>query len=133
MRPLFQAIVKDGKVVFGDRGRWLSWLAKLEGFEVNIWVDKLEFTRTEQENKYYWGVVVKIMADEMGLIPAEAHELLKSLFLKKGIEYKGKRWEYVGSTAKLTIKDFEEYVEKCRNWLMVQGINCPLPNEVIID
>ena len=133
MRPLFSAIVKDGKVIFGDRDRWLKWLEKLEGFEVDVWVDKLKDERTLKQNAYYWGVVIEILSKEMGLIPDEVHALLKSLFLKKGIDYKGKHWEVVGSTRKLKIGKFIEYVELCQQWAMVQGINIPDPGEIVID
>ena len=133
MLPLFSGKIENGKVIFEDKGKFQQYLQKLEGQKVNVSVGKPQDQRTKAENNYYWGVIVQIVADELGLIPDEAHELLKSFFLKKGIEYKGKRWEVIGSTAKLSVKEFEEYCEKCRNWGMVQGIQIPLPNEVIIE
>lgn len=81
-----------------------------------------------------WGVVVKMLSDEMGLIPEETHELLKGMFLKKGVEVGGKRYEIVKSTASLSIEEFEEYLEKIRLWAAVE-LNCeiPLPNEIVLD
>jgi len=133
MLPLFSGKVESGKVIFDDKGKFNAWVRRLEGQNIQVSIGKPKSLRTAAENNYYWGVIVKILSEEMGLIPDETHELLKSLFLKKGIEYKGKRWEIVGSTAKLTIKQFEEYCELCRNWAMVQNITLPLPNEIIID
>lgn len=75
-----------------------------------------------------------MVADEMGLIPDEAHDYLKSLFLKMGVEVKGKRYEITRSTALLSTIEFEGYVAKCRDWASAElNIYLPEPNELIIN
>ena len=134
INPQFFGTVKGGKLTLENSDRFSEYLASLEDKEVCLWVKKAEYARSTAENRYYWGVVVRLVAEEMGLIPDEAHEFLKSLFLKVGIEANGKRWEVTKSTADLSIADFEDYCEKCRLWAGNE-LNCviPFPNEIIFD
>ena len=72
-----------------------------------------------------------MVADEMGLIADEAHDYLKSLFLKIRVEIKGKRYEVTRSTAILSTQEFEVYAEKCRQWASAElNVYIPLPNEI---
>ena len=104
------------------------------GEMVTLVVSNRRPKRTQQQNRYYWGVVVKMISEEMGIIPDEAHELLKGLFLKVGIEFKGKRYEAIKSTAGLSIKEFEEYCESCRRWALSElNTNIPLPGEIDLE
>jgi len=90
--------------------------------------------RSTPENKYYWGVVVKILSDELGCTSNEVHEVLKELFLKTPKYLKTKEglreiW-VTKSTASLTIGDFEEYLEKIRQWASIEmGYWIPEPWE----
>ena len=68
--------VKNGKLVLTDKARFEAGLAKLEGREVELTIRKPDHGRTLAENRYYWGVIVSIVAEEIGLTPDEAHELL---------------------------------------------------------
>ena len=123
--------VKDGKLLIRDKAKFETNLTRLEGREVELTIAKYSDTRTNAENRYYWGVIVAILADEMGLTPDDTHALLKSMFLKIGVEVKGgKRYEVVRSTASLSIDEFEDYCTKCRDWAAAE-LNCliPLPGE----
>jgi hypothetical protein len=72
-----------------------------------------------------------MVADEMAILPDEAHDFLKGLFLKVGVEVGGKRYEITKSSADLSIGDFEDYCEKCRQWAANElGIHILLPNEI---
>jgi hypothetical protein len=134
MYKIFPAIARNGKLTIQDRDRFTELMLKYDGREVGVFVCLYEELRTNAENRYYWGVVVKMVSDEMAILPDEAHEFLKSLFLKEGVEVNGKRWEIVRSTAALSIQKFEEYVEKCRMWASSElGVAIPLPNEIIIE
>lgn len=94
--------------------------------------------RSLPQNAYYWGVVVDMVKD--GLIDAgfrdvdaeDAHELLKSKFLKKQVfsEQTGEVMDFYRSTAELTTFEFSEYIEKVAQWAAEYlGIAIPLPNE----
>ena len=119
--------VEDLIKAFGYAKRLLP-VAKL-GIVVNISQTKLQ--RSTDQNRYYWGVVVKEMADEYGCIPDEMHQILRLKFLKeKEIEFEGEKFAICKSTTKLKTDEFEEYLEKCRMFAsMYLGIVILLPNE----
>lgn len=92
--------------------------------------------RSTPENKYYWGVCVQILSDELGYHRNEIHEILKGMFLsevkflktKEGIE----EIRIPKSTAELTTIGFENYLSDIRQWSSAElGIWLPEPNEEI--
>lgn len=44
-------------------------------------ITKPKRTRSLAENKYYWGIVIKILSDYTGFDPDEMHEVIKYKFL----------------------------------------------------
>jgi len=88
--------------------------------------------RSVEQNNYYQGVVLEIMAQDLGHIgPGEKdalHEELKSIFLVRRGKLGG--W-VVGSTTELDTAMFEKYLEAVRMFAMEKfNIRIPLPNEV---
>jgi hypothetical protein len=91
--------------------------------------------RSTQENRYYWGVIVKTLSQELGYNPEEIHEILKHKFLKEIINLKTKQGidliEITKSTTSLTTIDFEDYLSKIREWASIElSIYLALPNEL---
>lgn len=128
--PIFFGTVANGNLTLEKPGEFKQYVAKLKG-EVQLTITRRKKVRTNAENNYYWGVIVAMVAEEMGLIPDEAHDYLKSLFLKMGVEIKGKRYEVTRSTAILSTEEFEAYAEKCRQWASSDlSVYVPLPNEI---
>lgn len=131
---LFYGIVRGGKPILENREWFLNTVAKYEGKEIVLTLRPASTIRSKAENRYYWGVVIRMVSEEMGILDEEAHDYLKSLFLKVGVEKNGKRWEITRSTTTLSIPEFEDYVEKCREWASSElNIVVPLPNEVIVE
>lgn len=92
-----------------------------------IEIQKSKRVRSLNQNKYYWGVVVKIVSNHTGYTSEETHQELARMFL--AYDNNGKR--FVKSTAKLNTFDFEQYTEKCRQWAWHEmNVHIPLPNEV---
>jgi hypothetical protein len=88
--------------------------------------------RSVEQNAYYWGVVIKILADDLGYVgPGEREDLhneLRGMFLVK-VGKLGKR--VVESTTRLDTETFERYLAAIRGWAdEFQNIKIPLPNEV---
>jgi len=91
--------------------------------------------RSNQQNKYYWGVVVETLAKELGYSREEMHEILKAQFLKsyttihRGVTEK--EVEIIRSTTDLTTKEMEEYCEHIRVWAVHEfSIRILAPHEV---
>ena len=92
--------------------------------------------RSEPENRYYWGVVVTILRNELGEHSKYVvHEMLKSMFLKEihHIEtvHGVKEIEAPKSTTELSTAEFEDYLTSIRQWASMElGIFIPEPNEI---
>jgi len=88
--------------------------------------------RSVEQNNYYWGVVLEILADHFGYIgPGEKEDLhneLKSMFLVRI----GRLGEpVVESTTRISTEIFEKYLEAVRTWALTKfQVKIPLPNEV---
>ena len=96
--------------------------------------------RSNDQNAYYWGVVVDTVY--RGLKDAgfdavrnkqDAHEVMKSLFLKQVEERDGIRIEKVRSTTELNTLEFAEYLMHIFTWgIDYLGITIPEPNQQLV-
>ena len=135
MKPRFRAVIKDGVLDFStypnDAEKMFGYITRLgDGTHVFVTVEKItrERQRSLDQNAYYWGVVVKILAGETGYTKDEMHDALKVKFLT----YENVRGiPTVLSTANLNTKQFEVYLEMVRRWAAMDlGIVIPEPNQV---
>lgn len=130
---LFYGLVRNGKIALENKADFEITTRKYEGKEVVLTLKPAGSVRTSSENRYYWGVIVRMVAEEMGILPDEAHDYLKSLFLKVGVEKNDRRWVIFRSTTTLSISEFEDYCENCRMWAASElNTPIPLPNEVLV-
>ena len=109
-------------------------LETINGDKVKVVISSLtqKKVRSVEQNNYYRGVVIKILAEHFGYIgPGEKddlHNQLRSMFLVK-IGSLGE--PTVESTTRLSTKIFELYLEAIRTWALREyQIRIPLPNEV---
>lgn len=136
MNPRFKAFIKDRKLVFYTPEMVENYLIGIQGdVEVVIrkWCEKIQ--RSIEQNRYYWGVVIKILSEATGYTGDEIHEILKQLFLSKRVYFKTKKGVEVHkipqSTTGLTTAKMEEYLSQIRQWASIElGVYIPLPNEV---
>lgn len=90
-------------------------------------INKSKSIRSLNQNRFYWGVVLPILSDFFGYSNEEMHQICATTYLR--YEKDGK--EFTKSTTKLDTKEFENYLEKIRQWASSEhGIHIPLPNEV---
>jgi hypothetical protein len=94
----------------------------LKNGEVIITVERARAVRSPQANKYYWGVVMRVLSAETGYTIDEIHEMCKAKFLPRIVEIPGPGGAIVaefrigGSTRDLTSDQFWQYVEDIREW-----------------
>ena len=106
-------------------------LKHLKGLHV-VNIKRHRKKRSNSENRYYWGVIIKVLGDEFGYIPDEMHQVLKRLFLTydKPNQITGEIEFFSKSTTDLTTEQAEEYYENIRIWALSNfSILIPLPNE----
>lgn len=83
--------------------------------------------RSLNQNAYYWGVVLKVLSDHTGFNTDETYQEMAKMFLS----YQNGAKTFVKSTTRLTTLEFEQYLEKIRQWAQVEMlVRIPLPNEI---
>lgn len=95
-------------------------------------------SRSNQQNAYYWGCVVPIIADELGYTNEEMHKELSIKFLSEiyiaTLPDGNKEITIIKSTSKLNTKEFEDYMTNVRQWASIHlNVYVPNPNEVEIE
>ena len=130
MIPKFTGNVDASGVLSIVDSQYLNYKAHLTSLAnktVEITVKPFKKFASDPQRKYYWGVLVKILAKELGYTQDAMHNALKIEFLS----YEDNGLTFVQSTQKLNTAEREEYHEDIRNWAMsFHGIYLPLPNEV---
>lgn len=128
MNQTFTAISERGELTFNDPQRLKHFLAMNPGeMYINIGRNKRKKQRSNAENAYYWGIVLKIISDHTGETVEDLHEHFRVRFLMQGEKFSRPK-----STTGLSVGEFEEYLQKIRMFATTD-LNCfiPLPNESI--
>jgi len=104
--------------------------------------ERLEFTngyialfeadkaRSLPQNRYYWGVVIKMLSDLTGYEPEILHEYLCSEFIgEKSRSVFDKLIMIRQKSSSLSASEFSEYIEKIRFWAFDKfGDKCDIPD-----
>lgn len=115
-------------------------LKSLVGKEVAIIVGEWKPPRSNAQNRYYWGVIVKrihkvFIAHGNNLTRDQVHEYLKEyvgMLTDVLILPNGQKRHIVRSTTSLDTAEWEVFMERCRVFAaQVLDLQIPLPNEVI--
>ena len=123
--------VRSGKLILDEPELFKENLINFEGKHVWLTIDKFFNQRTLPQNRYYFGVIVTILADYFGYTRDEMHEALKWEFDRIREEGKPDR---VKSTTELSTTEFEDRNERIRQWAMLEyGVNIPLPHEILLE
>jgi len=124
MIPIFRAKIENGELTHYSEETYNEYLKTLNGF-VNVIVRKPSSKRSTQLNKYYWGVVVKLLGNELGLTAPEMHKDLKEQF----IGLRKIDGDCLTST-KMSNKQFKDYLDEIKIFYAQQEIVIPDPNDV---
>ncbi|MGF7219071.1 hypothetical protein GGR92_005251 [Spirosoma lacussanchae] len=130
--------ITGGKLSIVEREKFYQSLSAFADCEISLTVKALEPQRSNSQNRYYHGIVVKMIAEAMSeaygedVDVDEAHEHLKSMFNLRTIETaNGYTVKMPGSTKRLSTVEFSTYVDKCRMWAAeFFGINIPDPVQI---
>lgn len=131
-RGQFAGVVDEsGKLSLYNQAGYTGFLKHLAGKRITLTIGEDKPNRSTQANRYYWGVVVRTLADEFGYSQDDMHAALAYKFLRVEAEAKfGEAMPLVRSTATLKTDEFERYMEDVRIWAATEmGVVIPLPNE----
>lgn len=130
----YHGYYKDGRWHFDS---FKEALRSLQSRPVVLTVREFKGTRSNQANRYYWGIVVELIhhaLNESGIEVSRegTHELLKLRFLREDKPF-GAAGEFitmVKSTTELDRDEFATYIEKCKQFAAEYlNINIPDPGE----
>lgn len=113
------ALSKGGKIQMTDYQKRAinEEVKRLDGQNVRVLVTKDTRTRTTKQNRYYWGVVVKMIADQTGYTPEEVHEAMKTEYLgRRFVEFGRKEVQLSKSTKDIDTKEMSDYTERVRQF-----------------
>jgi hypothetical protein len=142
MANAFTATVKDKKIKIHQTVEFVALLNGFEGKDIKITISNLKAKdqRSLAQNSYYWGVIVKEIADYVGEGLQDTHMNLKRMFfsdemIKNTADGDTYLFYKECSTTQYDTKEFAERVENIRRWANDKdkglGLNIPLPNEDI--
>ncbi len=128
-QPFSGTIIKSNKTGNNDldldsKAYYHHQLNKFEeGERVTLIITNQKPQRTEQQNRYYWGVYLPLIASETGERNLDRlHELFKGKFLTTGIvDVLGEKVRIKKSTTKLSIKEFKEYISAIEEMTEIQA------------
>lgn len=136
LRLAFPAHVDDAGILTpDDPAKWrATLLGRFRGKAVWIEIGRPKLKRSDQQNRYYWSCVVPIFSECSGYEKDEAHDLLKSKFLRvERVLPSGEIMERVRSTTELTVQEFTEYVERCVRFCDSQDWRMPPMDDAAVS
>lgn len=114
MTPIFLGQINEGKLSLDKSEQFKQYLHTLNGKRIELTVSKVRRKRTPDQNAWYWGVAVKMIAQETGHEPDEIHDALKHEFCPKVLIG---NLVAVKSTTKLDTVEFgDNMMEKVVRW-----------------
>jgi len=126
--PKFKGRVQNGKLKILNERDFNQYIQGLEGRVVSIIVKQFKHARTGQQNRYYWGVVLKVISDHTGYETDDLHDHFKTYFLRKP----GKLSSYY-STTELDTSQFTEYIDKVIRFAETRlDISVPSPDDMYL-
>lgn len=131
IKTVFPARVNDDLTIqYINPARIKQHLLHLRGQLVEVTVEKLRKHRSEEQNRYYRGVVLKMIADHCGYRGAEELEALHQEFRRRFLPKRGELNIPVSTTG-LNTKEFSEYIDIIRQWADEQlKLYIPEPGEI---
>ena len=109
--------VINGKLILENKDNFQNDLYKFNG-DVVLTLKELPKKKTNKQNNYYRGVVIKILSQHLGYTLDEMHRELKK-------EFK------IESTKKLSQDEFQDYLDRIIRWAsMFHGVPLPDPTRL---
>lgn len=129
----------QGKFTLHNRLRFEQWCQENKGKNIKIQFSRRYNKRSDLQNRYYWGVVIKeigIRLRDLGhawLTDEDVHDMMKLKFNhEQVVSEEGEVLELPRSTTALTKVEFMEYVDRVRTWAVdFLNICIPDPGEVL--
>lgn len=145
MKLKYYAVAQNGRLKITNRNGLVEDLLAMDGKQLVVTIEKKRKSRSLQQLRYYWGVVVPIVRS--GLIDAGwerekvnssemVHEVLKTLFCPKDEMYNeqtGEVMELPPTTTGLSTTGMMAYFSDIQRWAAeFLNIHIPDPGEQVL-
>ena len=137
--PIYRGVIPEGGLFpsFDEASfdALEAWCKLHAGSRIEMTIREEGKNRSLNQNAYYWGVIIKMIADHAGYSSREeiesVHYELARMFLTCTKHCMGgKDIEVIRSTADLSTVEAEEYYSKIRMWAAIAiPLDIPEPNE----
>jgi hypothetical protein len=114
--------IRKGKLRVKSADTFAACLARFKDGPVEIRIERKYATRSQPQNRYWWGVCLALVSEHTGYTPDELHEFAKARFLPKTLAFADGNGEVKdelvlgGTTTKLDTVQFGEFIESFRQW-----------------
>lgn len=125
-------VMRQGRLRLLHAERLAAHLTRLRDGAVEIAIRRRYATRSHEQNRFYWGVLVDALSEATGYTPPEIHALCKAKFLPKRLAVQDRNGrlagEFVlgGTTRSLTVGEFGDYCRAIESW-MTEDLGFTLP------
>jgi hypothetical protein len=124
VNPILFGKVERGKLILDYPEQLVVRLASLEGKRVEVIVRKETKTRTNQQNRYLFGVVYAIISDCTGYDPEQVHDAMKVKFASKHLD---NGLVITERTSKMTTERMTQYIDDIKRWAS-EFLGCYIPD-----
>ena len=138
--PTWRATITTAGLVFDRPRDWQLYLNRLGGYgtDVDVTIRQHKAQRSSAQNRYWHGVVIPLIADELGWSREDRPHLHYWLLTVFGgthhDEKTGLDIPNIQHSRALNTKQFAELVDWVLRYAMTEwGIHLPAPNEVDVD
>lgn len=137
MKKSYKVEVVNGEVIILDPN-FLADLEAIDNPKLSLMMSTMTRDRSQNQNAYYWGVIIRMIAEDTGGDEDKVHAFLKAEFGQmEQVTFVGKRDTLIKqipiSSTKYSTVEFEDYLAKCRMWAAdFLGIIIPLPHESML-
>src|SRR3990167_2095648 len=132
----FLGFIKDGQLFLNSPSKYKTYLQQLNDGEVILNIEKPRKQRSLNQNSYYWGVIIEMIAEEQGIYSETEKQdlhfwLMKQFLTLKKITFFGKSEDKDPSSRELSTVEFNEYIDKITIWAAeFLNLTIPAPSEV---
>lgn len=132
MKAKFAATIKNGELAIVSSHAFRQHiLGYKEGERLEVVVSLPRKPRSNNQNAYYWAVVLRVIGDHTGHSVEELHEIFKRKFLPpRVLTYRDQQIRLPASTTDTNTLEFTEYIERIRAEAASMGIDVPNPDQV---
>ena len=115
--PVWSGVVTTaGKLELDSRNGFTGYVRTLAGKEIDLVITKRKYTRTNNQNRFWWGVVVPMFAEACGYAVRE-HEAVHDELVRVLVGLKpdsNPALQIRQSTTDLTTEQFNELIEQAQ-------------------